>query len=118
MTLAQLVPAIAATAGLYVLARSMAAIQSIAGGPLAEASLPHEMARWVLDAIALLLPRLEAVTRTAWLLYGPPDAGAYAGALAGLIVYTGGLIAAGLFDFHRRHLRSATRKHSPPSRPG
>src|SRR6266480_584601 len=37
MTLAQLVPAIAATAGLYVLARSMAAIQSIAGGPLAEA---------------------------------------------------------------------------------
>ena len=104
MTLAQLVPAIAATAGLYVLGRSIAAIQSIAGGPLAEASLPHEMARWVLDAIALLLPRLEAVTRTAWLLYGPPDAGAYAAALAGLIVYTGVLIAAGLFDFHRRNL--------------
>src|SRR5216110_1771814 len=58
MTLAQLVPAIAASAGLYVLARSMAAIQSIAGGPLAEASLPHEAARWAVDAIALLLPRL------------------------------------------------------------
>jgi hypothetical protein len=104
MTLAQLVPAIAATAGLYVLARSMAAIQSIAGGPLAEASLPHEVARWAVDAIALLLPRLEAVTRTGWLLYGPPDAGAYAAALAGLMLYTGLLIAAGLFDFHRRNL--------------
>ena len=104
MTLAQLVPAIAATAGLYVLARSMAAIQSIAGGPLAEASLPHQVARWAVDAIALLLPRLEAVTRTGWLLYGPPDAGAYAAALAGLMLYTGLLIAAGLFDFHRRNL--------------
>jgi ABC-type transport system involved in multi-copper enzyme maturation permease subunit len=104
MTLAQLVPAIAATAGLYVLARSMAAIQSIAGSPLADASLPHEMARWAVEAIALLLPRLDAVTRTGWLLYGPPDAGAYAAALAGLILYTGLLIAAGLFDFHRRNL--------------
>src|SRR6266446_5415884 len=104
MTLAQLVPAIAATAGLYLLARSMAAIQSIAGGPLAEASLPHQLARWAVDAIALLLPRLEAVTRTGWLLYGPPDAGAYAAALAGLVLYTGLLIAAGLFDFHRRNL--------------
>src|ERR1700716_1671849 len=74
MTLAQLVPAIAATAGLYVLARSMAAIQSIAGGPLADASLPHQMARWAVDATALLLPRLDAVTRTGWLLYGPPEA--------------------------------------------
>src|SRR6266850_8545807 len=104
MTLAQLVPAIAATAGLYLLARSMAAIQSIAGGPLAEASLPHQVARWAVDAIALLLPRLEAVTRTGWLLYGPPDAGAYAAALTGLLLYTGLLIAAGLFDFHRRNL--------------
>jgi len=44
------------------------------------------------------------VTRTGWLLYGPPDAGAYAAALAGLMLYTGLLIAAGLFDFHRRNL--------------
>src|SRR5438477_250648 len=83
---------------------SIAAVQSIAGGPLAEASLPHEVARWAVDAIALLLPRLETVTRTGWLLYGPPDAGAYAAALAGLMLYTGLLIAAGLFDFHRRNL--------------
>jgi len=46
----------------------MAAIQSIAGGALAEASLPHEVARWAVAAIALLLPRLETVTRTGWLL--------------------------------------------------
>src|SRR5216683_999084 len=87
-----------------VLARSIAAIQSIAGGPLADASLPHQMARWAVDAVALLLPRLDAATRTGWLLYGPPEAEAYAAALAALMLYTGLLIAAGLFDFYRRNL--------------
>lgn len=104
MSLAQLVPAIAATAGLYLLARSIAAIQAIAGGPLAEASLAGELARRVVDAIALLLPRLDAATRTEWLLYGAPSATAYGWALGGLLVYALLLIAAGLFDFHRKNL--------------
>jgi len=102
MTLAQLVPAIAATAGLYLLARSIAAIQAIASGPLAEPSLPSELARMAVGGVALLLPPLDAVTRTDWLLYGAPGAGAYGSALAGLAIYAAVLIAAGLFDFHRR----------------
>lgn len=102
MTLAQFVPAIAATAGLYLLARSIGAIQAIAAGPLAEPTAAGTAARWVVDATALLLPRLDEVTRTAWLLYEVPAAGAYAGALAGLALYTLLLVAAGLFDFHRR----------------
>jgi ABC-type transport system involved in multi-copper enzyme maturation permease subunit len=104
ITLAQLVPAIAATAGLYLLARSMAAIQMMASGPLADSSLPHELARWAVEGIALLLPRLDAMTRTAWLLYDAPQAADYAAGLAGLMLYVGLLIAAGLFDFHRRSL--------------
>ena len=35
-------------------------------------------ARWAVDAVALLLPRLDGVTRTEWLLYGAPAAGAFA----------------------------------------
>lgn len=104
MTLAQFVPAIAATAGLYLLGRSMGAIQAIAAGPLADASLPSRVAHYAVDAVALVLPRLEAVTRTAWLLYEPPAAGAYAAALGGAILYTVLLLAAGLFDFHRRSI--------------
>ena len=104
MTLAQLVPAIAATAGLYLLARSIAAIQAIASGPLAEPSLAGEAARWSVGALALLLPRLDSVTRTEWLLYGPPAAGTYLTALAGLALYALLLVAAGLFDFHRKNL--------------
>ena len=104
MSLAQLVPAIAATAGLYLLARSIAAIQAIAGGPAAEASLAAELARRAVDAIALLLPKLDAATRTEWLIYGAPSAGSYAWALGGLLVYALLLIFAGLFDFHRKNV--------------
>ncbi|HEY4638268.1 MAG TPA: ABC transporter permease subunit, partial [Burkholderiales bacterium] len=58
VTLANVVPAIAATAGLYLLARSIAAIQLLARGPLAEESWTQSVARGAVDAVALLLPRL------------------------------------------------------------
>ena len=103
MTLAQLVPAIAATAGLYLLARSIAAIQAIAAGPLAADSLVTRLAGLAVDGVALLLPRLDVVTRTEWLLYEPPPTGPYALALGGLALYGALLVAAGLFDFHRRN---------------
>jgi len=94
---------IAATAGLYLLARSMAAIQAIAAGPLVEPSVAQRVARFCVDAVALLLPRLDAVTRTEWLLYGAPDAAAFAGPMGALVVYLALLTAAGLFDFYRRN---------------
>jgi ABC-type transport system involved in multi-copper enzyme maturation permease subunit len=102
MTLAQLVPAMAATVGLYLLARSIGAMQAIAAGPLAEDSLGGRLARYALDGVGLLLPRLDGVTRTAWLLYEVPPAGAYLWSVAGIVLYTLLLVAAGLFDFHRR----------------
>jgi hypothetical protein len=103
MTLGQFVPAIAASAGLYLLARSIGAIQAIAAGPLAEPSLASRLAQHAVDAVALLLPRLESLTRTSWLLYELPSAGEYALAVGGALVYAALLAAAGLFDFHRRN---------------
>jgi len=102
LTLAQPVAAIATTLGLYLLARSMAAIQAIAAGPLVEPSLANQAARLCVDGVALLLPRLDAVTRSEWLVYGAPDATGFAAAMGGLAVYIALLAAAGLFDFHRR----------------
>ncbi len=105
VVLAQMVAAIAATLGLYLLARAIAAIQAIAGGPLAAGdSVLGAAARWSVEAIALVLPRLDAVTRTEWLLYGAPPAAELAGALAGIVLYLALLTAAGLFDFSRRNL--------------
>jgi ABC-type Na+ efflux pump permease subunit len=104
MTIAQLVPAIAASVGFYLLARSMAAIQAIAAGPLAEPKWASELARPSVDLVALLLPQLDSVTSTAWLLYGAPAALEYAAALAAIALYVLLLAAAGLFDFYRRNL--------------
>jgi hypothetical protein len=102
MTLASLVPALAATVALYLLARSMGAMQAIAAGPLAEPSFAHQFARHTVDAVALLLPALDRVTRSEWLLYGPPEWRSYALAIGGMLVYASLLAAAGIFDFERR----------------
>lgn len=102
--LASSVAAITATAGFYLLGRAIAAMQAIGSGPLAPEGVPQRIAQWSLDLIALLLPRLDAVTRTDWLMYGPPATGEFLAALAGLAIYIALLGAAGLFDFHRRNL--------------
>ena len=102
MTLPSLVSAIGATVGLYLLARAMPAIQAMAAAPLPEESWAGRLARGAVDALAFLLPRLDAATRTEWLLYDAPAAGAYTAAIGGLVLYMVLLVAAGLFDFHRR----------------
>ena len=102
MSLASLVPALAATIGLYLLARSVSAMQAIAAGPLAVDSLPQELARHALSAVALLLPALDRATRTEWLLYGAPDARSFALGISGVLLYGALLAAAGVFDFQRR----------------
>ena len=102
--LGQTVTAIAATAGLYLLARAISAVQAIASGPLAGDSFADQAGRWLIDALALLLPRLDAVARGDWLLYGAPPAAELAPALAGLALYGVLLTAAGLFDMSRRNL--------------
>ena len=100
--LAQIVGALSATLALYMLGRSMTAIQAIAAGPLAGESLGGRLAAHLVDALAFLLPRLDLATRTDWLLYGAPSAGDYARALTGLLAYAVLATAAGLFDFYRR----------------
>lgn len=100
----QTVAALAAVAGLYLLARAISAIQAIASAPQAGDSLSGEAARWFVDALALLLPRLDAATRSDWLLYGAPAGGEFFAALLSLGLYILLLAAAGLFDFNRRNL--------------
>ena len=102
--LAQTAAAIAATAGLYLLGRSISAIQAIAGNPLAGDALLTQAVRCSVDTLAVLLPRLDEATRGDWLLYGAPAAGELARMLLGLGLYLVLLTAAGLFDFNRRNL--------------
>ena len=102
MTLAQLVPALASTVALYLLARSITAMQAIAAGPLAPDHLLQQLAHYVLSAIALVLPALDRVTRTDWLLYGAPETAGFLLGISGALLYAVLLAAAGVFDFQRR----------------
>lgn len=104
VTLGQIVPALAAAAGTYILGRVVASVQAISTSPLNEDSMLQRIAGWGIDAVALLLPPLDRATQTVWLLYGPPLPGEFL-ALGGLLLVYGVLVtAAGLFDFHRRNL--------------
>lgn len=104
LSFSQPMPALAASAGLYLLGRTVGAMQAIANGPLTEESLGQRAARMALDAIGMLAPRLDAATRGEWLLYGAPPAGEYLSSIASLLVYAAFLAAAGLVDFERRNL--------------
>jgi hypothetical protein len=96
--------AISATAALYVLGRSIGAVSAIAAGPHAAEGAFGEFSRLFLDAIGLLLPDLEAMTRAAWIAHEAPAAAELGRALAVAAAYLVVVLAAGLFDFGRRNL--------------
>lgn len=105
ITLGDVVPALAATAGMYLLSRVVAAIQSISDSPLlGDQNSLQKVARSGVDLVALLLPPLDRATQTVWLLYGPPSPGEFLQITGTLLVYGALVAAAGLFDFHRRNL--------------
>jgi ABC-type transport system involved in multi-copper enzyme maturation permease subunit len=104
MALAQPAAALAATAGLYLLGRAIGAIQAIAAGPHAQDSALAGATRWVIDGVALLLPRLDLATRSDWLVYGAPGGDELARVLGALLLYAVLLCLAGLFDLGRRNL--------------
>lgn len=104
VTLTQVLPALAATFAFYLLARSIAALQLVGGGPLAADTLAQQVMNGVLAAIAFLLPRLDEFSRTAWLVHAPPAAGELLAVAAQAAVYFVLLTGAALFDFHRKSL--------------
>ncbi len=104
ITLSHVVPALAAVLGFYVLARSIAALQVIATAAEASAAWTDRAANWIVQAIALVLPRLDEMTQASWLVAAPPDAGALTRVLVQTAVYTTLLVAAAQFDLHRQNL--------------
>ncbi len=97
-------PALAATGGFYVLARMLGSLQLLAHGPQAGDSWPQRATAGAIDVLALLLPRLDAFTRTEWLLYATGDWHALAGVAAQTIIYVGLLASCALCDFYRRNI--------------
>ena len=103
-SLQQALPALAATGGFYVLARTVGSLQLLAHGPLTGHSWPQQAMTGAIDVLALLLPRLDDFTRTEWLLYASGGWPALAGVAAQTIIYAGLLASCALCDFYRRNI--------------
>ena len=104
ITLTHIVPALAAVFGFYVLARSIAALQVIASAAGSATGWSDWAASWIVQGIALVLPRLDQMTQAAWLVAAPPAAGALASVIVQTAVYTVLLVAAAQFDLQRQNL--------------
>lgn len=104
LTLTHVVPALAAVLGFYVLARSIAAIQVIAAATEASVQWTDRLANWTVQGISFLLPRLDLMTQTAWLVDAAPTPAALGSVLLQTAVYTALLVAGAQFDLHRQNL--------------
>ncbi|MGK5050549.1 ABC transporter permease subunit [Janthinobacterium sp. RB2P8] len=103
-SLQQALPALAATGGFYVLARMLGSLQLLAHGPQAGDSWQQQAMAGAIDVLALLLPRLDAFTRTDWLLYATGDWQALGRVAAQTAIYVGLLASCALCDFYRRNI--------------
>jgi len=105
LTLASSTGAFAAVAGFYLLSRSVGAMQVIAASPLVdENTLLQTALTQAVNAISLLLPRLDLFTNTDWLEGSPPSGGMLAIVFGQAALYAVLLTLAALFDFHRREI--------------
>ncbi len=104
VSLTQVLSAFAATAGFYLLSRSMAAMQVIASASVAnEHTFADTVISAVVNAIALILPGIDRMTRTDWLLGSAPGAGDALAVLGQSALYVVLISSATLFDLHRRN---------------
>ena len=103
LSFAQVVPAFAAVAGFYLLSRSMAAMQIIAGAALHEPTLTDRVVNAVVELIALLLPALDGMTQTTWLLQSAPSANSLGAIVGQTAIYLVLICSAALFDLYRKN---------------
>jgi ABC-type transport system involved in multi-copper enzyme maturation permease subunit len=103
LSLTQVVPAFAAVAAFYLLSRSMAAMQIIAGAPLQDPTLADRAVSAIVGLIALLLPGFDGMTQTTWLLGPAPGWGALASLVGQTALYLVLIGSAALFDLYRKN---------------
>lgn len=99
MVLTSAAPAAMACLGFYVLARMMGQLLGIADQG-AEIQV-FELLFYVMEIISLIIPRLDLLAQTSWLVYGEADIGFVFVALQG-VLYTALLILAAMVDLVRR----------------
>ena len=100
----QFIPAAALVLAFYLLARSLSAIQLISAHPISGAgTLSHEAGRWMVDALALVMPALDRWPQTAWLIDALAPWPSFSMLLVQALVYVVLLAGAAMVDFQRRN---------------
>lgn len=104
VTFNQLVPAACFVLAFYLLARSLTAIRLISAHPIEGAGTPtQQVFQFLADGLALIMPSLDAWTRTEWLV-NEQTAWSQVLLIAGQsALYVALLAAATMFDFYRRN---------------
>lgn len=104
ISLHHVIAAFAATAAFYLLARSIGAMQIIAATPISiEPSWTDDAFRWILDAIALMMPNLDRMTQTAWLIDQAPAPGELWAIASQILVYLLLIGTATMVDLYRKN---------------
>jgi ABC-type transport system involved in multi-copper enzyme maturation permease subunit len=93
-----------AVMGLYVLSRTMAALQLMGATSLVETSgIVRQVTNGILNSIALLLPRLDLFTQTSWLVNHTGGMAELTTLALQTLIYTSLLVGAALFDLYRKN---------------
>lgn len=104
LSLNQVTSALAAVAGFYLLSRSIGALQIMAANPLSNVlSFGQQAVDYVIDAIAFVLPAMDRMTQTGWLIYQAPAAAEIRALLAQTAIYLLLLCGAAMFDLQRKN---------------
>lgn len=100
----QFMPSAAVVLAFYLLARSITAMRLMSANPLTGAdTLSHEVSRWLIEGLALLLPALDRWPQTAWLTDEPAAWHGVFALLLEALLYVTLLAGAAMVDFHRRN---------------
>jgi uncharacterized membrane protein len=103
VTFSQLTPAASFILAFYLLARALTAIRLMGAHPLTDANtLSHDVIRFVVEGLALVMPALDAWTQTAWLVNEPASWSALFQLAGQSVLYVALLASATMFDFHRK----------------
>ena len=104
VTFGQITPAASFVLAFYLLARALTAIRLMSANPIAGAdTFSHEAMRFVIEALALVMPALDAWTQTAWLVNGHAAWTVMLQLAGQSALYVVLLAAATMFDFHRKN---------------
>lgn len=100
LSFARAIPTIFATVGFYLLARLLGFFLGIAEGT-ARTGI-NRIANPLMEYLGYLLPRLDLVGQTRWLVYGPDGTSQLPLIAAQCVIYTAVLLTAAMFDLRRK----------------